>query len=72
VSLAVYGDHRCPNVDKLLRQFAEDAEALRLALCKAIYRDLEDEYEYLTSDEALLELASGNDYVFTISGVWEQ
>jgi len=72
VSLTVYGDHRCPSVDKLLRQFTNDAEALRLALCRAIYGDLEDEYEYLTSDPALLELASGNDYVFTIGGVWEQ
>lgn len=72
VSLSVYGDHRCPSVDKLLRQFAKDAETLRLALCKTIYRDLEDEYEYLTSDDALLELARGNDYTFTISGVWEQ
>ena len=41
-----------PSVDKLLHHFAKDAETLRLALCKAIYGDLEDEYEYLTSDDA--------------------
>ena len=59
---------RSPAIDHLLRQFTEDVEIARKKLCKAIYRDLETEYEYLISDEALLQLADANDYLFTIDG----
>jgi len=63
---------RTPAVRKLFDEFAEAAEDLRKGLSDALYHDLEEEYEYLTSDEALLELASGNDYAFTIHGEWER
>ena len=53
VRLNVRDYHRAAKVDALLRELARDAESLRLALCEAIYRDLEAEYECLTSDEAL-------------------
>ena len=46
----------------------EEAEQLRLAvkenvqgLCKKLYRQLEEEYDYLTSDEAVAETITAND-----------
>ncbi|MEI2805268.1 MULTISPECIES: antitoxin of toxin-antitoxin stability system [Paracoccaceae] len=48
---------------------AEDivTEALR-ALARWLYRQLEREYEYLTSDEAVDESLRANDYTFTEAG----
>jgi len=59
---------RAGKIDSLLIQFQADAEKLRLALCDAIYRTLDKEYEDQTGDEAIAEFAAGNDYTFTISG----
>ena len=42
-------------------------EALR-DLARWLYRQLEREYEYLTSDEAVDESIVANDYTFTGSG----
>jgi hypothetical protein len=70
VEVEVFGG-RADKVDALAGAFEKDVETLRYALCKAIYRDLEKEYEYLTSDEALLEMAEANDYTFTINGTRE-
>lgn len=36
--------------------------------CRAIYRRLETEYDYLTSDEAIIETIRANDYDFTSDG----
>lgn len=49
---------------------AEEAvtEALR-GLARWLYRQLEREYEYLTSDEAVDEAITANDYTFTETGV---
>ena len=48
---------------------AEDAvaEALR-DLARWLYRQLEREYEYLTSDEAVDEAITANEYTFTATG----
>jgi len=48
---------------------AEDAvtEALR-DLARWLYRQLESEYEHLTSDEAIDESIAANDYSFTEAG----
>jgi len=59
---------RGERVGRLLSDFEVAAEVLRVCLSKAIYNDLEAEYEYLTGDEALKELADSNDYTFTIHG----
>jgi hypothetical protein len=45
----------------------ELAEALR-AFMKWIYRQLEREYDYLTSDEAIAESIIANEYEFTEEG----
>lgn len=57
-----------PRVEKLANGFERDAEQLRTDLCRAIYRDLEQEYFYQISDEAMLELAEANDYTFDKHG----
>lgn len=44
------------------------SEEMRLADCKAIYRDLEKEYQWNTSDEAVIGTIEANDYEFLSSG----
>jgi len=55
-----------------LEKLMEGAEDDVLSQCrdymKELYSDLEDEWEYLTSEEALLEAIEANDWVFTIEG----
>lgn len=40
-------------------------------LSKQIYRELEKEYEYLTSDEQVIDTIKANEYTFTASGEME-
>jgi len=62
------GRHETPRVDKILNAFEKDVEHLRRDLCRAIYRDLEEDYEYMVSDEQLIESAEANDYTFDALG----
>ena len=57
-----------PKLRKLADDFNESVSQLRLDLSKAIYKHLEEEYEYRCEDEQLKELAEANEYTFTISG----
>ncbi len=57
-----------PNVVELFLEFVKDAEQLRLDLSKAIYKWLNDEYDYRTSDEMLREDSEANEYLFDESG----
>jgi hypothetical protein len=59
---------RAGRLDQLAEDFEALVEELREALCKRIYQDLEEEHDYLTSDEALEELAAGNGWEFDESG----
>jgi hypothetical protein len=59
---------KAPRVRAIFDDFCKAAEELRYDLCRAIYADLEDEHEYLTSDEALAETAEANEYHFTADG----
>ncbi len=54
--------------EELQKKFEESVEELRTDLCHAIYRGLEEEYEYIMSDESLLENAEANEYQFDICG----
>jgi hypothetical protein len=58
-------------VRALFDSFREDAEDLRLRLCKAIYKMLEDDYWDRISDAQLLEFAAANDYTFEANGTRE-
>lgn len=60
-----------PEVVETFNDFVKDAEELRRDLCRAIYRYLEIEYEYLISDEAHAESSDANEYMFTIEGEHE-
>ena len=60
----------CPS--ELVDRFERAGEALRSKLSNAIYRDLEEDYNYQTSDEALAESAEANDWYFTAEGRHER
>ena len=55
-------------LERMASELEEHVEQLRLDLSRAIYRGLEAEYEYLTSDEALEETAEANEYTFNVNG----
>lgn len=48
--------------------FEEAAEQLRLDICRAIYKDLEEEYEYRTADAQLIDDCDANDWTFDEDG----
>lgn len=52
----------------LIEELANDIEEDRKNQCHEIYKKLGSEYEYLTSDEYLIELFTSNDYEFTEDG----
>jgi len=61
------------NPDELISDFRSRVEELRVNLCKEIYADLEKEYEYLTSDEAVKEYLAANEVEFLQNGdVWHE
>ena len=53
---------------ELCDKFESACESLRKELSKAIYKALERDYNYLTEDEHLIELAEANDYLFDENG----
>ena len=50
-----YCPHEHKRLDKAIEQFTDWLEQERLGLCQQIYRSLEKEYEYYTSDAAVKE-----------------
>lgn len=56
------------HIQKLVDKLWNDIEALIKPLCCEIYRDLENEYEYLTSEEAIIETLQANEYEFYSDG----
>lgn len=56
------------SLEKLQHAVQTDLEEMRLDLSKEIYRDLEEEYDHLTSDESIKETISCNGWHFTESG----
>lgn len=57
-------------LDQLCKTFQKQAEELRLQLCRVIYADLEQEYDYQNSDENYVELSAGNGFYFTCRGAF--
>ena len=68
VNLCIGDFRRAHKVDMLMARFEKSVEDLRLGLCKAIYHDLEDEYEYLIGEESMLDFAEADGYTFTENG----
>lgn len=48
----------------LHERFQAAVEEWRLDVCRALYEDLEAEYEYRTADAQLIEDAEANDWTF--------
>lgn len=60
--------HSGKRLNSRLDHFIDWLEAKRKEFSQAIYRDLENEYDYLTSDEAVRDSIEANDYEFTATG----
>lgn len=52
-------------------EFAEFLNETVRTLSRKIYRELEAEHEYLTSDESVIDTIKANEYTFTASGKME-
>ena len=55
-------------IEGMLTQFEALVESVREEKSKEIYRALEEEYEYLTTDESVAEALTSNDYEFDEDG----
>jgi len=53
---------------KLIEELSDEVEQLRVDLCHDIYRALEIDYEYQTSNEAISETLIANEYEFDEQG----
>lgn len=54
--------------ENLLFKLEEQLEQLRLDFCYKIYKDLNDEFDYLTSDSAVYDTLQANEYFFEENG----
>lgn len=54
--------------EKLLGEFTKNVEALLKMRSKQLYKELEENYNYLTTDEAIKETYEANDYEFRKDG----
>ena len=62
---SVDGDTKYP---ELVDELTAEIESERYELCNQLYKDLQNEYEYLTSDEVILETLKANEYMFNDEG----
>lgn len=65
---AAFG-YRVKYISALMDRLNEASESFHSDICHDFYRKLEEEYDYLTSDEVVKEALTANDYLFTASGV---
>jgi len=68
ISISGVNQFKHKRLGALVAELQKDAEAFRLNLCKAIYRNIEADYNYLTDDKQLVEMADANDYTFNDNG----
>lgn len=68
----LYQFNRCPRLQRFLRHFIEDLHTHMQnnieELNRKIYKDLSEEYDYLESEEAVMETLEANEYEFTEDG----
>lgn len=60
--------HEGKHLNAFFEKFMKWLEEKRISFCQRIYRELETEYEHLTSDDAVKETIEANDYEFTATG----
>jgi len=58
----------CPELAAAITMLVEDVQDIARDFMRWIYRQLEKEYEFLTSEENLLDFATANDYEFFANG----
>jgi len=63
-----YSNREYRHLDKEAKRFEEWLESFRIDLCREIYKNLENEYYGLISEEAIIETIKCNDYEFTENG----
>lgn len=72
VDLDVYFEEISEEMKALLFDLADSIEykleQWRLNICRDFYKQLSDEYDYLTSKEAIIETIEANEYQFTANG----
>jgi len=68
INLELNNYRECPRLEKLVNEFEEDVEQLRLDFSREIYRSLETDYEWLTSDECVKESLEANEVEFKEDG----
>lgn len=76
VDVNIYGDYEGENIDSdAIYDLGDELQGLITEvvrkLSKEIYRELESEYDGLTSDEAVIDTIKANEYTFTASGRME-
>lgn len=59
---------RYKHLQKLVDELRTYIDSIILYLCDDIYQELEDNYDYLTSEAAILETIEANDYEFYENG----
>lgn len=62
------GSKRHTRINEALQNLSNEIEALRLSKSKEIYRTLEEDFEYRTSEEAIIETIKANEYEFYANG----
>ena len=65
MTASVYSGGYFPHVENLIE---EKLEKVKDELCEKLYRILEEEYCYLTSDEVVADTIRANGYEFTEGG----
>lgn len=58
------------DTDEYETELEHNAQAFEKTLLKAYLKMLRDEYDYLTSNEAIIESIQSNEYEFTANGQW--
>lgn len=63
-----YSNHRYPQIEAQLEKLGTDLQAIADRLNRYLFKALEEEYEYLCSEKAVIETIEANEYWFTADG----
>ena len=63
-----YNNHRFDRIEAELGKLEEWLQAVADKLNRYLYKSLQDDYEYQTSDKAIIEAIEANEYHFTADG----
>jgi len=63
-----YNNHRFDRIEAELEKLEEWLQAVADKLNRYLYKSLQDDYDYQTSDKAIIEAIEANEYHFTADG----